>query len=273
MAERLPTQGGEVRAVFFDIGGTLAYPHPSFAGLIARVCQQHGLEVTAEDAQRVESAVWARIAERDDGGRGFSLSPDRSRAFWLWVYRAFLAELGHAELWDTDLPHRLFEAFTRWDSYRLYEDARPALARLKRAGLVLGVISNWEEWLEGLMVYLDIRRYFDVAVVSALAGVEKPDAEIFRRALEAAAVGAGQAVHVGDNPRDDVEGAQAVGIRGVLVDREGRFAPLIPAGASSISVSPVPPALSLGPSEGEGGPPPFGRVRSLDELPGLLGLP
>ena len=213
----------DIRAVFFDVGGTLAYPHPSFHGLIAHVCQQHGLDVHADDTERAEPAVWAKIAEREDAGRGYSLTRDRSRSFWLWVYQTFLTELGYPAAAQSGLPEKLFNTFVRQENYRLYDDAMPTLKRFQGSGLTLGVISNWEEWLERLMVGLGIRQYFDCVVVSGLSGVEKPDAEIFQCALEAAGVRPEEAIHVGDSLRDDVRGAEAVGIRAVLLDRFGRY--------------------------------------------------
>ena len=213
------------------MGGTLAYPHPSFHGLLAQVCQSHGLTVSAADAERAEPAVWARIAEREDLRRGSSVSADRSRAFWLFIYRAFLAEMGYPRAIETELPRRLLETFMRLESYRLYDDALPTLEVLRRAGLTLGVISNWEEWLERLMVSLGIRDYFEVAVISGLTGHEKPDPEIFLAALAAAGTGPEDAIHVGDSLRHDVEGAQAVGIRGILLDRSG--APSVPLALTS----------------------------------------
>lgn len=212
-----------IRAVFFDVGGTLAYPHPSFHGLIAHVCQQYGLDVDAADAERAEPTVWARIAEREDAGRGYSLNATRSRAFWVWVYQTFLTELGYPDAARTELPGKLFETFIRLENYRLYDDAIPTLQRLQPMDLIIGVISNWEEWLERLMVGLGIREFFHFIVVSGLSGVEKPDPEIFARALAAAGVRPEEAVHVGDSLRDDVEGAEAVGVRAVLLDRYGRY--------------------------------------------------
>src|SRR4051794_33674315 len=100
-----------VRVVFFDIGGTLAHPHPSFNGLIAQVCQAHGILVTDDDACRVEPAVWGHIARRREGSSGFSLSKEDSQAFWLWVYQTYLTELGHVAAAETDLPRRLFDTF------------------------------------------------------------------------------------------------------------------------------------------------------------------
>jgi putative hydrolase of the HAD superfamily len=102
------------------------------------------------------------------------------------------------------------------------------------------------------MVDLDIQRYIDVAVVSGVAGYEKPDAEIFHRALSAAGVAPEDAMHVGDNRRDDVEGAESVGIRAVLIDRTGRQ-------AAYFGPAPERPAGIV--------------VSSLLEIPDLLGLP
>ena len=60
-----------VRAVFLDVGGTLAYPHPSFHGLIAQVCQSNGLPVRPEDAERAEGvaglSLWTVVAWAADG--------------------------------------------------------------------------------------------------------------------------------------------------------------------------------------------------------------
>src|SRR5262249_38288821 len=148
-----------LRAVFFDVGGTLAYPHPSFHGLMAEVCQANGLMIEAEDAARAEAGVWAKIAQRTDGGRGFSTSFERSREFWIWVYRTFLDDLGFPEAAQGPLPERLWQTFTRIESYRLYEDSLPTLQAVSGRGLILGVISNWEEWLERLIAGLGVAEF------------------------------------------------------------------------------------------------------------------
>jgi REG-2-like HAD superfamily hydrolase len=248
------------RVVFFDMGGTLAYPHPSFHGLIANVCGLHGLHITEAQVAEAEPAVWERIAEREGGARGFTMHPDRSRAFWVWVYETFLAQVGCDPERASDLAQKLFATFVRSESYRLYEDAVPTLERIRDAGVTIGVISNWEEWLERLMVDLDIRRLVDVAVVSGLAGYEKPDPEIFQQALTAVGAKPAEAVHVGDNIRDDVEGAEAVGIRAILIDRSG---------VSGSDMPNLPKAAYFGPAPDR---PATTIVSSLLEIPDLLGL-
>lgn len=240
------------RAVFFDMGGTLVYPYPSFHGLIARVCCAHGLDVTEQEIARAEPAVWERIAQREGGARGFTTDPERSRSFWLWVYETFLEQVGCTGPRAAELAAQLYSTFIRSESYRLYDDALPALERIRRAGLMVGVISNWESWLERLMIDLGIRHYVDVAAISGVTGSEKPAREIFLHALTAAKVAPSEALHVGDNIRDDVEGAEAVGIRGVLVHRTGGR-------PAYFGPSPAPTAKLI--------------VSSLLEIPDLLGLP
>jgi putative hydrolase of the HAD superfamily len=88
---------------------------------------------------------------------------------------------------------------------------------------VLGVISNFEGWLEPLLTELGVRDRFAVLVVSGVEGVEKPDPRIFRLAAERAGVAPERCVYVGDDPALDVAPAASVGMRPVLIDRRGRF--------------------------------------------------
>jgi putative hydrolase of the HAD superfamily len=105
--------------------------------------------------------------------------------------------------------------------FELYEDALPTLAALRDRGLKLGLLSNSARDLEefvghhGLMV--------DAVLTSRVHGKTKPHETIFRRMLELLDVLPGDALMVGDTIEDDVEGATAVGMRAVLVDREGRY--------------------------------------------------
>src|SRR5919205_3755322 len=206
-----------IRAVFFDVGGTLAYPHPSFHAVIARVLAEHGVETTAERVAAVEPAVWQAIDEYWQQGGYFTRSDAESRQFWYWVYETFLRLLGVAEAGD--LPQRLYSEFVKHETYRLYADSLPALEALRDRGLLLGVISNWEEWLEQLLLHLEIHTYFSSRTISGTTGIEKPDPRIFALALESLGVAPEEAAHVGDSVRHDVEGARRAGLTPVLIDR------------------------------------------------------
>jgi putative hydrolase of the HAD superfamily len=98
-----------------------------------------------------------------------------------------------------------------------------AVDELAAAGVALGVISNFEEWLERLLEGLGIADYFDVRVISGIEGLEKPDPRIFRLALDRAGVPPERAAYVGDNPVLDIEPAARLGMFPVLIDRRNRY--------------------------------------------------
>ena len=213
----------DVRAVFFDAGETLLYPHPSFAEVFTEVLRGEGYTVEPSRVQEVVSAYSQRFTDTVLSGEGrlWSTSSDRSRQMWRGIYDAFLTEVGIDEEHD-----RLFEAlygrFTQLSTYRLHEDALPTLDRLHKAELTLGLISNFEEWLERLLDALEVHHFFSTVVISGVEGVEKPDARIFEIALERAGVAAEESVYVGDHPFFDVEAARQAGLLPVLIDRRGR---------------------------------------------------
>jgi putative hydrolase of the HAD superfamily len=138
------------------------------------------------------------------------------------VYGNFLSDVGVTDGAD-ELAERLFEAFSDLANYRLHGDALPTLERLQGGGFALGVISNFEDWLERLLESLDVTRFFPVRVISGIEGVEKPDPAIFSIALERAGVQPSESVYVGDHPYFDVEAASRAGLVPVLIDRRGRY--------------------------------------------------
>jgi putative hydrolase of the HAD superfamily len=229
------------RAVFFDAGETLVYPHPSFPELLARVLREEGHPVDPATIRESLHVVADRFARSARDGELWSVSPERSRRFWAEVYGLLLAAVG-VELRD-GLRDRLYRTFTDLSNYRLFPDVELTLRQLRAAGLTLGVVSNFEEWLERLLESLGVTPYFDVRVISGVEGVEKPDPAIFRLALDRAGVLPGEAVYVGDSPMFDTEPAASVGMFAVLIDRRGRY--------------PDHP-----------GP----RIASLEELPGIIGV-
>jgi putative hydrolase of the HAD superfamily len=208
------------RAVFFDAGETLVHPDPSFPELFVRIAEGAGHAVDPGDVATASKAVLDRFSEAADDRELWTTSPEASRRFWTSVYERMLGELG---LGDHDgLPAVLYGAFTDRSNYALFDDVRPALAELEAEGATLGLISNFEAWLDELLADLDLRERFAVRVISGLEGIEKPDPAIFELALERAGVDAGDAAYVGDNPVFDVEPPAALGMHPVLIDRKGR---------------------------------------------------
>jgi putative hydrolase of the HAD superfamily len=185
--------------------------------------------------------VFDRFRQAAETNELWTTSPERSRRFWYDVYRIFLADLGIAD--GNGLIDVVYREFTDLGNYAVFTDVPPVLERLRAEGMVLGVVSNFEAWLEELLESLDVRSAFPVRVISGVEGVEKPDPRIFELAMARAGVGPHASVYVGDNPELDVEPAAALGMFPVLIDRRDRHADATVA-----------------------------RITSMTELPRVLGL-
>jgi putative hydrolase of the HAD superfamily len=102
------------------------------------------------------------------------------------------------------------------------------LGELKRRGLKVGLISNWDARLRPLLRELQLDRYFDSIVISAEVGAQKPAPEIFRAAAAQLGVPAETILHVGDSQAEDVAGARAAGWQALWLTRRPAGAPLGP---------------------------------------------
>jgi putative hydrolase of the HAD superfamily len=213
-----------IEIVFFDAGGTILDPHPSFAELFAQVSAENGTTVTPRQVRDVQERIAPHLVELlEEAGldHGPTLSLEASRKFWTFTYRRFLEELG---VDNEELAANLYERFSDPASYRLYDDVVPTLRALSDTGLRLGLISNFDGWLEKMLVEMEVGETFEVAVISGVEGIEKPDPAIYRLALERAGVAPWEAVHVGDSPVMDIEPSQTAGMNAVLLDRSSRYA-------------------------------------------------
>ncbi|VVA20470.1 PREDICTED: haloacid dehalogenase [Prunus dulcis] len=105
-----------------------------------------------------------------------------------------------------------YQYYAKGDSWRLPEGAYETMALLKDAGVKLAVVSNFDSRLRKLLEDLNVLHLFDAVIISSEVGYEKPDANIFKSALDQVHVDAEKAVHVGDDKIADKVGANAVGI-------------------------------------------------------------
>ena len=207
-----------VEAVFFDVGSTLLYPSPSVAETFARVAQERGHGLTVRDVEPHMPAMDAYYEAEYLRDGDFWCSHEGSVAIWLDQYRYVCHLTGIAH--DAEgMAACVHEAYRTGDQWALYPDVAACLRALKERGLALGVVSNWDAGLEGLLRDLRLLPYFDTVVSSAVVGYRKPDPVIFDLACEQLGVEAKRVVHVGDRPDADGDGAAAAGIRPVIIDR------------------------------------------------------
>jgi putative hydrolase of the HAD superfamily len=203
----------EVKAVFFDFGDTLARLSPSREELFRRAALSIGLELEIEAVRRAYQII--------DFHHKYSsvLVKDRDRFYH--DYNELLCEaLGISSHYIKLAPALLnhFKTSKRWE---LMEDAAEVLSRLGARPLPLALVANWDSNLSSLTERLGIRQHFSAIVASQSAGVEKPDAAIFRIALDELSLSAetDRVLYVGNEYRADVLGARAAGLVPVLIDR------------------------------------------------------
>lgn len=206
--------------MFFDVGETLVHPAPSFPELFARIVREAGHDRDPADVVEASRAVMTRFSEAARDGDLWTTSPVRSRRFWLGVYERMLTRL---DLPSSDgLRDALYEGFTDLGNYAMFDDVPAVLDELTDAGHRLGIVSNYEAWLEDLLARLGVRDRFPIRVISGLEGLEKPDPRIYGLALERSRLAAAEVAFVGDNPEFDVYPPAAMGMFPVLIDRRGR---------------------------------------------------
>ena len=212
-----------LRAVTLDVTGTLLVPRgvgEDYAEVLAR----HGITLPPREIERLFAEVLAEQRVVADPFRDpYTAHPDGARGFWGDIVRRLLALAGRAPPSPFALAE-LWERFRHAQAWRVLPGVEDGLEELRRRGLRLGVIANWDERLEDVLAAVGLRSLFSAVVRSSAVGWAKPHPRIFETALRQLDVAAGEALHVGDDPLRDVEGARAAGMRALLV--EDRAAPL-----------------------------------------------
>ncbi len=229
-----------IRLVTFDLYDTLIELRPR------RWERLHGALERVDIESDSDALMWADLAGEDyftiENGRWpiRDRAPEEQHTFRLEHLRRWLAAADI--VLEHDVLERLFhvyrgefDAHAFGGAYRPFEDVVPALVRLREAGVKRAIISNADADVTELCTRLAFAHDMDAIITSALVGWEKPDPRTFHAALEhpAIQVAAEDAIHIGDQPKSDVIGSIAVGMRAALVDRyhrhtEGNGAVIVP---------------------------------------------
>lgn len=208
-----------VKAVFFDVGGTLVTSNLTHLDLLHQALTVVGYKVTRDKVAEANDLARRAVARRR---RRLVAHMDPNEASRMWLDH--LAEGLDLDLRGKDLEQELSFAIRRIETSSkevVDPDAVPLLEVLKGRGLPLGIISNWSADLAAYLERCHLAKYFDVILASEAMGAAKPHREIFLRGLAALGCPPGNAVHVGDDYWADVVGARSLGIHPVLIDRTG----------------------------------------------------
>ena len=198
----------DVRAVTFDVGGTLIDPWPSVGQVYAEVASKYGAgNLDAEKLTRHFALAWRA-----------KTSFDYSRKAWAELVAQTFSHCFEPNQ-QPPFFEELYERFAHPHVWRVYDDVFPALEALSDRGIELGIISNWDERLRPLLERLKLDRYFRVMIISQEIGFCKPSPVIFEEAVRKFTCPAASILHVGDGALDDFDGARQAGFQSVLLDR------------------------------------------------------
>ncbi|MCA1580904.1 MAG: HAD-IA family hydrolase [Acidobacteria bacterium] len=208
-----------IRAVLFDAGLTLVHPSPPVERVYARELAADGARFTLEELDAALTKTWEEV--HAEGGANRYAGVRGEGAFWAAFVDRVRRRLDGGSISQACFG-RLTAHFREASSWAVYPDVEETLAGLERRGLALAIVSNWDSSLPPLLEALSLAPRFRAVAVSAIEETGKPDPEIFHRVCARLGLEPPECLHVGDSRREDFEGARAAGLRGVLLDRNGR---------------------------------------------------
>lgn len=210
-----------LRGVFFDVFGTLLpYRVMPREIILSKRAGLVGLTISVED---MKSALERLTGE----GRGFAMAGQmghedvpRDRRYWEQQFGNVLVAAGvQGDI--AALATGMCDTFLQTEDYYLDEETLPTLRGLKQLGFMVGAISNAPKGLSKTLEKYGVLPELAVAVGSQDIGIEKPDPRIFHYALRETGLRPEQAAYVGDEYMTDAMAAQAVGMLGIFLDRNG----------------------------------------------------
>ena len=209
-------------AVLLDAAGTLIAPAVPVAETYVDLAREFGAD---PDPATLSRAFAEALAAMPALAFPFKSDEELHRLEYEW-WRTLEARVVQRSGMTVDrfdgYFDRLYAYYASGAAWVCYPEVRIVLQQLRTDGYRVVVVSNFDSRLTGIFEDLGIEAFFDGVIYSSRAGSAKPDPDIFRQALSLASVAAERAVHVGDNPRADMDGARAMGIDGLLVDRTSR---------------------------------------------------
>lgn len=240
-----------LRAVIFDLGGTLMYERDSWHGITSKG-DEALTKFLIEKGMELNLSTFPIEFRRRLGEYFAQREQDLLETTYTFVLIELLKDKGYTNLPDEVIRKALDSLFTiTQTNWVLEDDAQPTLKKLEKDGYRMGLISNAgdDQDVHQLVQRFEISSYFDFILTSAACSYRKPHPRIFELAIANWYFLPSETVMVGDNLDADIRGAKSAGLYGVWISRR--------AGQSSEDQPRVAPDAT---------------VSTLSELPALLDL-
>ena len=211
-------QPRSIDAIFFDAVGTLFGLTKTIGDHYAYVGRKIGIDLDAQSLDRAFHAMWKQMPQRAaiDGPR-----ENDDKGWWHEIVDLVLGEVAPSlNEFDRDNFFEVaYEHFAEPGVWELYPEVRGVLEELQPR-FKLAVISNFDGRLRLILQHLGISKFFSNVFISSELGADKPDPEIYRRALRLMNLKPNEVLHVGDDSERDWEAGSAAGLSIFRLDRQ-----------------------------------------------------
>jgi putative hydrolase of the HAD superfamily len=199
-----------IRAILFDAAGTLFYLTKTVGDHYAYVGREVGLDLDPQKLESAFHAAWKQMPRRpaSDGPR-----ENDDKGWWRELVGHVLHQVAPwlSEFDRDNFFEIAYEHFAEPGVWELYPEVSGVLQELTPQ-FQLAVISNFDGRLRFILQHLGISKHFAHVFISSELGADKPDAEIFRRALTTMHLKGDEVLHVGDDPERDWNAAEEAGL-------------------------------------------------------------
>ena len=206
-----------IRAIVFDVAGTLIYPADPVGETYAKFAYRHGVKLPPEATTNA-----FRLALKNGGPRPKGTIPTNGndREYWKHIVTASLQENKFADpaTFETFFEE-VYVHYSKPDAWGIYPEVIEVFETLRDHDVDLAVLSNWDARLHSVLDGNGLGEYLTRRFISAELGWEKPDSAIYRHVAEILRIPAGALLSVGDDPRNDVEGPKKAGWKAVQIER------------------------------------------------------
>lgn len=211
----MESSGNEVKAVLFDLGGTLIRPsNDQIPYVMKRILKHCGIDRSLEEITH----AW-KEAEKGLDFRDLTRLLDE---FWVQWNKRILNNL-QVDSEDRNLAEFIKTHWWDYSDVSLYPDAKRILPILKQKGLQIGLITNGlQSDIDEILPKVGLQDFFHIVVVIDTLRMMKPDVEVFHYALRKLKTAPANAVFIGDEVEADYKGAQRSGLTVYLINRDGK---------------------------------------------------
>jgi len=206
-----------IRAIVFDVGGTLIYPADPVGETYARFARKHGVKLHAESTTTAFREAMKSFSPRP---KGSIPSNGNDRVWWKQIVMRSLPENAFS---DPAAFEAFFEDvylhFAKAEAWGIYPEALEVLEALRDHPVDLVVLSNWDARLHSVLDGSGLGEHLSQRFISAELGWEKPDPAIYRHVAEILRIPPAALLSVGDDPKNDVEGPRKAGWQAMQIER------------------------------------------------------